>query len=115
MKLEKPTQKERFEHILKAIRLIYSFAENHTEKSFLNDAMALSATMYQCTIISEALSNIEKRTLEKYDYPWHKVKAFRNFILHEYHAIEDRVIWDTTKQILPGLMDLIEKIIKNEF
>lgn len=65
--------------------------------------------------VGEAIANTDSEILDKYDYPWYKVKSFRNFILHEYHAIDKRVIWDTTKKILPGLLDLMSTVLKDEF
>ncbi|WP_350122120.1 HepT-like ribonuclease domain-containing protein [Imperialibacter sp.] len=66
-------------------------------------------------MIGEATASIDSSVLEKYDYPWYKVKSFRNFILHEYHAVEMRVIWDTTTEILPGLKEMMEEILTKEF
>ena len=115
MKPNKPTDKERVKHVLKAVDFIQTYSENHTLKSFLQDDKTIDACLYQYTVIGEATANIDPTILEKYDYPWHKVKSFRNFILYEYHAIEMRVIWDTTIEILPGLKELILKILTNEF
>ena len=115
MKPDKPTSKERLEHALNAIKSIQSYTAGHTEESFLNDPKALDASMYQFTIIGEAIANVEEDILKKYPYPWYKVKSFRNFILHEYHAIELRVIWDTAMNMLPEFKILIENILKNEF
>ena len=115
MKRDKPTSKERVEHVLKAIDFIQSFVKSHTLRSFLEDNRTISACLYQYTIIGEATFQIEYGILEKYEYPWHKVKSFRNMILHEYHGIEMRVVWDTTTEILPGLKELMQKILEIEF
>jgi uncharacterized protein with HEPN domain len=115
MKSDKPTSKERVEHVLKAIHLIQSYSRDHTLESFLDDDKTIDACLYQYTIIGEATANIDYKILKKYDYPWFKVKSFRNLILHEYHAVELRVIWDTTTEILPGLKELMLKILDNEF
>lgn len=115
MKPAKPTAKERVEHVLNAIQSIQSFCQKHTLQSFLKDEKSISACLYQYTVIGEAMANIDNAILAKYDYPWHKVKSFRNFILHEYHAIEMRVIWNTTTEILPGLKELMQKIVTSEF
>jgi uncharacterized protein with HEPN domain len=53
--------------------------------------------------------------LEKYPYPWFKIKAFRNFILHEYHGIKMNVVWETSTQLLPELKEVMEKILREEF
>jgi len=43
------------------------------------------------------------------------VRGFRNFILHEYHAIEYRIIWDAAKNDLAELKKVLKKILENEF
>ena len=115
MKQNNLTNKVRFEHVLHAIELIQSFIGNHSKSSFLTDEKTISACLFQYTVIAEAIMNVDTAILEKYKYPWNKVKSFRNFILHEYHAIEMRVIWDTTTEILPELKELIITILKKEF
>ncbi len=109
MKPNRISNLQRIEHALKAIDWIESFSENHTIQSFLHDEKTISACLYQYTIVGEAIAGIEQTFLQKYEYPWFKVKSFRNFILHEYHAIEMRVIWDTTTEILPELKALLKK------
>ena len=115
MKNNKLFDKERLEHVLHAIRLIESFTINITLENFTDDEKTTSACLFQYAVIAEAINRLDPATLEKYNYPWHKVRSFRNFILHEYHAIEMRVIWDTTKEILPELKKHILEIINNEF
>jgi uncharacterized protein with HEPN domain len=114
MKAEKPSAKERIEHIIDAINLIFEYTNNHSSESFLVDEKSYFACLYQYTIIGEAVANSDSEILSKYDYPWYKVKSFRNFILHEYHAVDKRVIWDTTRKVLPELLDLMKTILVNE-
>ena len=115
MKPNKPSSLVRIDHILKAIQSIQMYSQSHTLESFLQDDKTIDACLYQYTIIGEAIANIDSEILKKYDYPWYKVKSFRNFILHEYHSIKMRVIWDTTMEVLPGLKDMIFKILDQEF
>ena len=115
MKPDKPTSRERVEHVIEAIETIQSFIGGHTEESLLKDIKTLSACLYQYTIIGEATGHIEASVLKKYSYPWHLVKAFRNNILHEYFGIERKLIWGTSKKILPELKSLMLEILKNEY
>ncbi len=115
MKPNKPSSKERIEHVLKAIEMIDLFTRNKSMQVFFKDNTAYFACLFQFTIIGEAVVSIDFDILKKYDYPWHKVKSFRNFILHEYHAIDERVVWDTAKIILPELEKLMQNILKEEF
>ena len=103
MKNLAPSSIERIEHILQAINKIQQYTESHTLETFLKDPKTVEACLFNYTIIGEASLLIDKSLLEKIDYPWYKVKAFRNFILHEYHAIKMDVIWDTTLVVIPEL------------
>lgn len=115
MRDHKITNKERLEHILEAISKINDFIKGQSKESFLNSNLMQDATLFQFTIIGEAVVNIDKELLEKYPYPWHNVRAFRNFILHEYHAIEIWIIWETAITKLPELKQLVETILEKEF
>lgn len=115
MKKDKPTSKERVEHVLQAIELISSFIQPHNLETFLLDDKTISASLYQFTIIGEATINMDYDILEKYAYPWFKIKAFRNFILHEYHGIDLKTVWDTATTFLPGLKEVMERILREEF
>ncbi len=82
---------------------------------FQDDLKVYYACLYQFAVIGEAISNIDHEILRRYDYPWYRVKSFRNFIMHEYHAVDARVVWDTIKLILPEFKVKIQEILKNEF
>ncbi len=115
MKKDKPTSKERVEHILQAIDQINSFSESHSLETFIVDDKTTSACLYQFAIIGEAILHVDYDILEKYNYPWFKIKAFRNFILHEYHGIEMKTVWDTMTKFLPGVKEIMEKILIEDF
>ncbi len=115
MKKNKPTSQERVEHVLQAIELINRFTQHHDLMTFLQDEKTISACLYQFAIIGEATRHIDNDILEKHPYPWYKIKAFRNFILHEYHGIEMKVVWDAAINFLPDVKDVMEKILREEF
>lgn len=109
------TGKERLEHIIQAINDIEKFTKDETKESYLNDLVLINATLFQFAIIGEAIIYIDNDILERYTYPWHKVRSFRNFILHEYHAIEYKIVWEAIKKDLPELKRITEEILTNEF
>jgi uncharacterized protein with HEPN domain len=115
MKHDKPSARERIEHVIEAIEIIQSYSNGFTRESFYADKKTLDACLYQFTIIGEATYHLEKEILNKYTYPWQKVKAFRNNILHEYFGIELRLIWDTIISLLPELKILMQQILENEY
>ena len=115
MRNQKITNRDRLGHIIDALSAIEEFVGSSSKSSFLNDKKTIDATLFQFAVIGEAICHIDEEILEKYDFPWYKVRALRNFILHEYHAIEDVVIWETVKKDVPLLKKMIERILKNEF
>lgn len=115
MKPDKPSARERVEHVIEAIETIQFYSQGYTRDSFYGDKKTLDACLYQFTIIGEATFHLEKEILKKYTYPWQKVKAFRNNILHEYFGIELRLIWDTIIDLLPELKALMQHILENEY
>lgn len=102
-------------HILEALDRIYSFTSGYEKERFLSDERVYYACLFQFAVIGEAIINVGDELLGKYDYPWHKVRSFRNFIMHQYHAIDEQVVWDTIKEVLPGFRSIMEDILEKEF
>ncbi|CAN5308359.1 DUF86 domain-containing protein [soil metagenome] len=109
------TGKERAQHIMDAISEMKLFTKGHSKITFLSDKVVINACLFQFAIIGEAIMHIDENVLEKYDYPWHKVRGFRNFILHEYHAIEFGIVWEAIKKDLPELKSIVEEMLNKEF
>ena len=114
MKKGRISSKERFKHILESIENILSFTESYALKDFEDDIRVYYACLYQFAVIGEAVMNIDDKILMKYDYPWYKVRSFRNFIMHEYHDVDAIVVWDTIIMILPEFKQIVEQILEGE-
>lgn len=112
--MDKPTPKQRTEHILEAIQLIKDFVGEVDVAAFLSDIKVQSAVQYQFLIIGEAIRHIDDDILTKYNYPWHIPRSFRNFIIHEYHGVKMERIYYAT-QDLDELEKQIKQILNNEF
>lgn len=112
MKPDKKSSQERIQHILEAILDIQEFTSGITFEEFENDLKAYYACLYQFAVIGEAVVHLDSRTIESFDYPWYKVRSFRNFIMHEYHAIDKKVVWDTIEEELPEFRKLVERILE---
>ncbi len=112
--MDSPASKERAEHILNAISLIREFVKDIDEATFITDVKIQSAVQYQFLIIGEAVKNMEETILDKYKYPWHIPRSFRNFIIHVYHGVKMERIYYAT-QDLQELEKQIRLLLKNEF
>jgi len=102
-------------HILQAINDIELFLQDIDEDAFLNNQLKSSAVLFQFSIIGEAIIHVDEEILSKYDYAWHKVRAFRNLISHMYFQIKLEAVWDVIENDLPELKQVIERILEQEF
>jgi uncharacterized protein with HEPN domain len=112
--MDKPTSKERLEHIRTAIHRIKSFINGKTIDDFLIDNVLQDAVLYQFIIIGEAINHVEKAILDKYPYPWHIPRSFRNYIAHEYHKIRIESVFNAAND-LNGLLEVVELILSKEY
>ena len=112
--MNKPTPKARLEHIRDAIFNIKSFVKGLTVDEFLSDKIRQNAVLYQFIIIGEAIRHVDKSILDKYPYPWHIPRSFRNFLAHEYHEIRLERVFIAAND-LDELLNTIELILSREF
>ena len=115
MKTAEERNRERLLHISEAIEKIEGYTQGLTEEAFSQDSKTNEAVLFQLTIIGEAIIHVDRSLLERYDYPWHEVRALRNVIAHEYFGIKLDKIWETVLQDLPGLKSIILQILEKEF
>lgn len=115
MKTAGERNKERLRHIREAITKIEAYTKGLDESDFVDDAKTNEAVLFQLSIIGEAIIHVEGSLLEKYEYPWHQVRALRNVIAHEYFGIRLDKIWLVIKNDIAGLKKIIETILKKEF
>lgn len=106
---------QRLQHIEQAIADIEKFVKGVSLKTFCENDMLHDAVMMQFIIIGEAIMHVENTILEKYDYPWYKVKSFRNMIAHEYFNIKLPAVWQIIKNDLQQLKKAVQTILKKEF
>lgn len=106
---------KRLQHIAHAIVTIQNYVAGETSKSFCETNLIHDAVLFQFSVIGEAINFVENEKLDKYDYPWYKVRSFRNFITHEYFNIKLSAVWNIISYDLPELQEVISIILQKEF
>jgi len=99
-------------HILDAIGNIEEYLSGTTYQHFSSNKMMVDAVVRELEIIGEASANITRNFQEKHpDIMWAKMKATRNFLIHEYFAVNTKIVWDTCKENLPELKKFVSGLL----
>lgn len=46
------------------------------------------------------------------DIPWKDMRDMRNFVIHEYFGVSDKILWDTLQRDLAPLLLLLKPLLK---
>ena len=97
--------------IMTDLGFILSHTEGITEEQLQADEVLLDSVMFRLIQVSE---NSDKLTdafkASHAEIPWRAMKGLRNRIVHEYGNVDLSVVYDTVKNDIPALLDLITKI-----
>lgn len=113
MKKDKPTQKERIEHILAAISNIKVFMKDISLEAFAENQLLQSAVKWNFVVIGEAIWNVDQAIVEKHSIPSQDPKSFLNYFLESH----DEVMVERTYiaiQDLEELENTLSFILKND-
>ncbi len=89
------------------------FVADITYEEFLADEKTFLAVTRALEIIGEALKNIPDEIKIKFpQVPWREIIGFRNTVAHVYFGINPKIVWNTAKEDIPYLKELINFIVK---
>jgi uncharacterized protein with HEPN domain len=80
-----------------------------------HDHKAQDAIVRNLTIIGEAAKRIEKLKPDFIaahpEVPWADMQGIRNKVVHDYFDISWKIVWNTIKQDLPAVRQMVEKAV----
>jgi uncharacterized protein with HEPN domain len=96
--------------IIDNARLAIGFAENLDFPSFERDIRTSYACARCIEIIGEAAKNLGNTAKAKFPgIPWKDVAGMRDILIHNYSGVNARKVWDTIRNDLPELLQVLEK------
>ncbi|MEW6350114.1 MAG: HepT-like ribonuclease domain-containing protein [Thermodesulfobacteriota bacterium] len=105
----------RLRHMIEAAQEATRFAEHRQRKDLDEDRMLTLALMKAIEIIGEAASKLSSELRETYpEIPWPAILGVRNKLVHAYFQIDLDVVWRTTVNELPGLIQSLTDIIESD-
>jgi uncharacterized protein with HEPN domain len=99
-------------HIRDAVAAIEEYLADADFDSFARNRLLFDGVVRELEIIGEASGNISMDFQQRYDdIPWRRIIGMRNKIAHEYFSLSKRTVWDTCRQDLPALKEIIDRIL----
>jgi uncharacterized protein with HEPN domain len=111
--MSKRTPQLLLEDIHESAEKILEYTRNMSFEDFSEDNKTVDAVIRNFEIIGEA-SNLLPDDL-KDNYPeidWHRIRGFRNRIVHDYFGVDLQIVWEIILDHIPGILSEIVKIIR---
>ena len=101
--------------IVQAARLAVDYVKDASRDEFLRDVRLQDSGIRRIEIIGEAARRVSSVTQESHpDIAWAEMIGMRNFLIHDYGAVDMEVVWDTVQHSLPDLIKQLEPIVPGE-
>ena len=96
--------------IIASAKKILSYTEGLTYDEFIKDDKTVDAVIRNFEIIGEAANRLPEDFRDKNtEIDWHRIKGFRNRIVHDYMGIDYTIVWEIRNTFLPKLLaDLLK-------
>ena len=101
----------RVNDILAAVASVQSYTASMGFDAFVSDRKTVDAVIRNFIIIGEAACHIPEDICAAHtEIPWQDMRAMRNFVVHEYFGVSDKILWDTIQKDIPPLIPLLRKM-----
>lgn len=98
-------------HIKDSINSIKEYLGTIDYDEFCQNKMMVSAVVREIEIVGEASNNLSDNFRKAHpQIPFRDIIDMRNFLAHEYFGVNTKVVWDTCKNDLLELENIINSI-----
>lgn len=80
-------------------------------QAFLNSRLHRDAVIRNFEIIGEASNRLSAAFRAETGIAWAELKAFRNFLIHQYDAVDTALVWKIVVDDLPELERHIQRLL----
>ncbi|MFN5421955.1 MAG: DUF86 domain-containing protein, partial [bacterium] len=90
---------------------ILQYTDDMSFDEFVKDSKTIDAVTRNFEIIGEAANRLPEEYKDQYALiDWHRIRGFRNRIVHDYMGIDYSIVWEIKNNYLPTLIDSLKKI-----
>ncbi len=100
-------------HMLDAIDRVVEGTERVSVEDFNRDWMIQDAIIHELQILGEAAGRVSREFTDRHsEVPWRKVTGLRHKIVHDYFALDLKVVWDTATLDAPAVRPIIQALLE---
>jgi uncharacterized protein with HEPN domain len=97
--------------ILESAHKILDYTQGQSFDDFTNDSKTVDAVIRNFEIIEEAANRLPEEFKESYpQIDWHRIRGFRNRIVHDYFGIDHSIVWVIKETFLPQMIAELEPL-----
>ena len=99
------------EDIIDSGSKILDYTKGLSFDDFLNDSKTVDAVIRNFEVIGEAANLLPEDFKDAYpDIDWHRIRGFRNRIVHDYFGIDYSIVWEIKNTFLPDMIVKLKSI-----
>ena len=98
--------------IMESANKIIDYIGDLSFEAFCADSKTFDAVIRNFEIIGEASGRLPDDFKQSHpQIDWHRIRGFRNRIVHDYMGIDYEIVWEIKTHFLPGLILKISQIV----
>ena len=101
------------EDMLESGAKILEYTKGLTFDKFTGDSKTIDAVVRNFEIIGEAANRLPQDFKESHpEIDWHRIRGFRNRIVHHYFGIDLDIVWQIKENFLPDMLKQISNLMR---
>ena len=97
--------------IIESGEKILRYTSDMTYEEFVSNEIIIDAVIRNFEVIGEAANRLPDEFKDKYhEIDWHRIRGFRNRIVHDYAGIDIEIVWRIKDTFLLDMLEQIKKI-----
>lgn len=105
----------RIHDILEAVEAIQIYTAGMSFENFQADRRTVDAVIRNFIVIGEAAARVPDEICQRHpEIPWSDMRGLRNFIVHEYFGVSDKLLFDTIRLELQPLLPVLNAILSDK-
>lgn len=99
--------------ILESAAKILDYTAGQSFEEFKRDGKTVDAVIRNFEIIGEAANRLPEEFKDGFaDIDWHRIRGFRNRIVHDYFGIDYSIVWTIKDTFLPVMIIHLKPLLQ---